>query len=76
MKKCGIKCQDSPQKKLTTQYKFCLIVIVIWMRTPNVRGLGGRLNADKGRGNQKLAKSCGHLLVLVLWMAPYSYTYT
>ena len=38
------------------------------LRTPNVRGEGGRLNADRcgqrGSGGQKLAKSCGHLLCM------------
>ena len=38
------------------------------LRTPNVRGEGGRLNVDRcgqgGKGGQKLAKSCGHLLCM------------
>ena len=38
------------------------------LRTPNVRGEGRRLNADRcgqgGRRGQKLAKSCGHLLCM------------
>ena len=57
------------RKKLTTQYKFCLM-------DADAKRLGeggtGRFNADnRGRGCQKLAKSYGRLLVLR--MALYQY---
>ena len=63
-KKCEIQYLGS-HKKLTTQYKFCIMDAdakrlgegVGSMRTPE----------DKGEGCQNLAKSCGSLL----WMAPY-----
>ena len=60
-KKCEIKCPGS-RKKLTTQYKFCL------MDADAKRPETGSIQtpADKREG-VKLAKSCGRLL----WMAPY-----
>ena len=62
-KMCEIKCRES-HKKLTTQYKFCLMDADAKRR--------GRFNADTcglrttGEGDQNLAKSCRRLL----WMAP------
>ena len=46
------------RKILALGYKSCLTEVDTWG--------GGRLNADKGGGGQKLAKFCGFLL----WMAP------
>ena len=58
IQKCEIKYHiQSPAKKLTTQYKFCLTYA-------DARGEGSR--RTRGEGGQKLAKFCGRLL----WMAP------
>ena len=57
---------QSPRKKLTTQYKFCLMDADA--KRLLGRGVGSmRTPVDKRKGDQELAKSCGRLLL----MAPF-----